>query len=1021
MSARNTLREAFVSNTSPTIRAALVFLAICCASATLSSGGKVRVIALPTSFSVQVPVQITEPLQSIPLRIALRPVDVSRPATYRWSTTANKGYTNPDEDRGVYPVSEVSFTYFPGSVPINYADVSIVLSITYASLSGGSESQQYTITFSAEYMVAVLSDRGTASGSGFYAAGTYVRPIVTPTEISESGLIKHQLSGWSVNVSGSPPFSIGPAQAVRVSQVTSMKATWQTSYMIRFSGPENSTESWQPQGTRVTFISPEYVSDGPGRRKALDGFNVSGVPVSGNSHSVIVSSPLSVTALYHEEYYVSVVSYLGTALGSGWYRAGDSVSPTVSPTIINDAPASRWVFAGWNSTLPVKVTQPITLMSSWTREYRVIIETFQGGVELDGWYASGAKVTVEGSPAYDFGNGTKSCFKGWSDGNEDFGRELTVSAPLSFCEVRTLYYKVETYPAFPTVAIVGDHCQDGWAEAGSTISVTVAREVYEAQGVKLVFANFSEPVETSDTELSLEVRGPIRVEVKWARFFLVTADGVHATVEGEGWYQEGSEVNLKLSEETVLESNVSRWRFIDWNGSLPTSANRAIHVEASWQKEHLVQVVSQFGTTSGAGWYEEGAAVKVSVEPRRITLPNGSQVSFKCWLVNGLQIQGDTFLLAGPEYCLAIWELNQTATNNGETPRGNRPHQEGIDPRQATNGGECGNDTSSLEFVELTAVTDYSACTGSGVYPEGSVATVAIEEQTITVSSAERLSFVQWVDDEGRPVSDRPGFDLTLTRNMTIRAVWRREFCVRGRWFEESELVVLTPSPEILSADGKVVERFTCWRLLNGSEVRAETLVLAAKDAVSCREVRTWYCLAKFRVYGTEAVQLRVIFDGGQSVETVVGESSIWCPLGSLLQIDIPGEWSCSDLRATHTRLEDRLCVAVDSPLEVLVTFPTVWFVDEVPIDPLGLTSLQWDSSSVSLALVLSVLFFTSLLVAKSVRDRAQAAVSSKATEPRWMSLEQYIKYVLKRPRKLDDRLRGSIWPWSKSKAPDAQ
>jgi hypothetical protein len=109
----------------------------------------------------------------------------------------------------------------------------------------------------------------------------------------------------------------------------------------------------------------------------------------------------------------------------------------------------------------------------------------------------------------------------------------------------------------------------------------------------------------------------------------------------------------------------SRAAFTGWTGSglgyyngtqnrvtLLMTAN--ITEKANWQVQYLVNVLSQYGETSGTGWYGNGSTVTYSVSNSSF-VRNGQYLRFAGWST-GAKSPASESAVAGPENITAIWQ-----------------------------------------------------------------------------------------------------------------------------------------------------------------------------------------------------------------------------------------------------------------------------------------------------------------------------------------------------------------------------
>ena len=94
------------------------------------------------------------------------------------------------------------------------------------------------------------------------------------------------------------------------------------------------------------------------------------------------------------------------------------------------------------------------------------------------------------------------------------------------------------------------------------------------------------------------------------------------------WQMEGDTVNLSDAPKTLSISATSRSVLRGWyvNGQLAVYINTFpvtgdMDFKANYMNQYLVQVTSPTGTTSGSGWYDDGANTTISVTPSMIPVP----------------------------------------------------------------------------------------------------------------------------------------------------------------------------------------------------------------------------------------------------------------------------------------------------------------------------------------------------------------------------------------------------------------
>jgi M6 family metalloprotease-like protein len=128
----------------------------------------------------------------------------------------------------------------------------------------------------------------------------------------------------------------------------------------------------------------------------------------------------TITAIYQVQYYVTVNTIHGDAVGAGWYNQGANASVTLPETINDTQPGTRYVFTGWQGSfngtsdpLTFNVEMPTTLNAVWKTQYYLNIDTEGLAIASGaGWYDSGSNTTYSLSPPSPT-NGSWYVFQGW--------------------------------------------------------------------------------------------------------------------------------------------------------------------------------------------------------------------------------------------------------------------------------------------------------------------------------------------------------------------------------------------------------------------------------------------------------------------------------------------------------------------------------------------------------------------------------------------------------------------------------
>ncbi len=268
-------------------------------------------------------------------------------------------------------------------------------------------------------------------------------------------------------------------------------------------------------------------------------------------HQVTVKGPATYTANFDPQYYLDVVSPYGTTNGTGWYAGGDLGIGCVDPTSMYLSPDTRVYFRGWTGDV----------------------------------------------------TGIGNCFN-----------PILMDGPKTAIATWETQYLVNATSPYGTVL------GGGWHDEGNTtvLSLDIGLvEISPDERVRFISwtGDASGIMLTSDP---IVVDSPKNATALWRTEFLLTIISAHGTPHGGGWYLSGSDASISI--ETIVDTGTgTRYVFISWGGSISTdeasttvSMSGPATVIAQWKTEHNVTVLSDHGSVTGSGWYENGSFANIS-------------------------------------------------------------------------------------------------------------------------------------------------------------------------------------------------------------------------------------------------------------------------------------------------------------------------------------------------------------------------------------------------------------------------
>jgi len=421
------------------------------------------------------------------------------------------------------------------------------------------------------------------------------------------------------------------------------------------------------EGERFTWLG--WVGTGSGSYTGME-----------NPGQITVNSPISETASWAHQYYLTVDSPYGTVGGEGWYDEGSTAYATVAPLTVDGPEGARYVFTHWSGDAsgtispsnPITMDRPKTAVAYWKTQFSIVFaqegldETAAGTVvSIDGsaktisslpftaWVDNGASVS------YVFEDAVSSSAPGRRfrlNSVNGPASPIIVTAPLTVTGSYVSQYEVtftqsmldETATGvIVTVDGVGKTMADlpftGWFDSGATYSYSSIVPSTEP-GKRFMLESVTGPASP--------ITGPGTVTgVYVPQYRLVftqtgldnTATGTVVTVNGApktileipfttGWFDHGSLVYFEYSDPAASLVEGKRFRLVSVSHASPLTVTQPVTVTGNYATQWLVAFTvnpPDAGATfpSGADWYDAGAQIRVSAEAN-------AGYSFSEWSVN---------------------------------------------------------------------------------------------------------------------------------------------------------------------------------------------------------------------------------------------------------------------------------------------------------------------------------------------------------------------------------------------------
>lgn len=189
---------------------------------------------------------------------------------------------------------------------------------------------------------------------------------------------------------------------------------------------------------------------------------------------------------------------------------------------------------------------------------------------------------------------------------------------------------------------------------------------YTATGDYTVTLNVTDSEGRWDTESKI-------ITVVARRYYLdVKTDPADiVAISGEGWYNEGTNVDLTAPDNVPVSTGV-RYKFSHWDvdgtskpGNPITVTMDANHTAtAHYVLQYYLTVTSPYGTKGGEDWYNDGDTAYATVTPLTVSGAPGVQYVFTNWSgdATGNMSPSDPIIMNAPKTAIANWKTRYAVT-----------------------------------------------------------------------------------------------------------------------------------------------------------------------------------------------------------------------------------------------------------------------------------------------------------------------------------------------------------------------
>lgn len=206
---------------------------------------------------------------------------------------------------------------------------------------------------------------------------------------------------------------------------------------------------------------------------------------------------------------------------------------------------------------------------------------------------------------------------------------------------------------------------------GSSASFSAQSVIQASKDTRYVFKGWSGDYSGASASASITMDSSKTVTALYQTQYLLTVSAQPSNApspQGGGWYNAGDTASLSAPAQTVGGSGGSRLVFNGWSvdGDNPGSAagvqmNTPHTVTGVYKQQYYLNVLSDQGVPSGAGWYDAGTYAPISVSTPA-SPSYGVSLVFNGWQGSGVQSssQSAQVMMDGAKTVTATWRTDAT-------------------------------------------------------------------------------------------------------------------------------------------------------------------------------------------------------------------------------------------------------------------------------------------------------------------------------------------------------------------------
>ncbi|MFQ5999299.1 MAG: PKD domain-containing protein [Candidatus Bathyarchaeia archaeon] len=351
--------------------------------------------------------------------------------------------------------------------------------------------------YKTHYYLTMSTNFGTVTpGSGWHDAGSTVQISASAPSVVDGE--RYVWLGWAGTGDGNYTGMNNPATITMNSPITET-ASWRHEYRLIMDtnfGTTNPSvgEHWYEAGSTVEIsaTAPSVIPDEQYVWLGWTGTGSGSYSSTDNPASITMNGPITETAAWRHEYYLTVTSPYDTPTPtSGWFEAGTEITASVTSPWPGPI-GTQYVCTGWTGTGSVPasgstasvaftINEPSNITWTWKTQYYLTVSSTHGTTGGEGWYDEGDTAYATVTPLTVSGpTGVRYVFIQWSgdaSGTSSPSDPIIMNGPkTAVANWKTQYYlTVKTDPSGLSPAPGGE----GWYDANTNVDLQAPDPSYK--------------------------------------------------------------------------------------------------------------------------------------------------------------------------------------------------------------------------------------------------------------------------------------------------------------------------------------------------------------------------------------------------------------------------------------------------------------------------------------------------------------------------------------------------------------